>query len=97
LDAPRIKSILFQHICLHVHGGKGNIELELVKRDIFFFLDGDSLNELSHNGQLKFSVLYDFLNVLSDSQVLQKISDKEYIGTVSLLHEFLNVLSDVMS
>jgi hypothetical protein len=49
---------------------------------------------LSHNGQLKFSVLYDFLNVLSDSQVMQKTSDKDYIWTVSLLHEFLNVLSD---
>ena len=80
LDAPRSNSILFQHTGLQVHGRKGNFELELVKRDIFlFFLDGDSLNELSHNGQLKFSVLYDFLNVLSDSQVMQKTSDKDYI------------------
>jgi hypothetical protein len=54
LDAPRSNSILFQHIGLHVQGGNGNIELELVKRDIFlFFLDDDSLKDLSHNGQMK--------------------------------------------
>ncbi len=54
LDAPRSNSIQFQHIGLHVHGGKGNIELELEKRDIFLlFLDDDFLKDLSHNGQLK--------------------------------------------
>jgi len=45
-------------------------------------------------GSWSVSLLSDFLNVLSDSQVVQKTSDKEYIWTVSLLHEFLNVLSD---
>jgi hypothetical protein len=39
--------------------------------------------------------LFEFLNVLSDKQVVQKTLDKEYKWWVSILYEFLNVLSEL--
>jgi hypothetical protein len=65
-------------------------------RGIFFFFSLMMIPwRICHTmGSWSVFLLSDFLNVLSDSQVVQKTSDKEYIWTVSLLHEFLNVLSD---
>ena len=40
------------------------------------------------------SRLYEFLNVFSKHQVVQKTLNKEYKGIVSPLYDFLNVFSD---
>ena len=40
------------------------------------------------------SLLYEFLNVFSAGEEVQKTLDKEYNWMVSLLYEFLNVLSE---